>query len=309
MSSLESTASGCSLIGETVLTSDSDSPPKPPPKGRGGWRQGGGRPKGSKGKLESNAKKPRKQKSKAASRCPTPSSAPSLAQPLSDGLPSDQSTSESEDEELERKAQKRAKSTEAQTPPLSPMPDGSSVSAYARWAVQRLSNSECQRICQGPRRIMSFCTGMATEVIVGEATVQALQHCGHKLQLTHVVACELDQRKMKFIKKHFPVYDHYVRDVGCMSKELVLDDRLGEVVPRPKTDALVAGFSCKDISGLTTKPKSERGGHGTSANTLQGILNYLESLPLEERPKLVILENVPGSVMHFALFTLLAVSA
>ena len=193
--------------------------------------------------------------------------------------------------------------------PLNTTPDGSSVTAYARWAAQRLSIDERQRICQAPRRIISFCTGMATEVIVGEALALALQLCGHELQLHHVAACELDERKMKFIQKHFPVYDTYVRDVGCMANERVLDDRLGEVVPRPEADTLVAGFSCKDISGLTMKPKSERGGRGSSANTLQGILNYLESLSPAGRPKLVILENVRGSVTQFALFVHFARSA
>ena len=62
-------------------------------------------------------------------------------------------------------------------------------------------------------------------------------------------------------------------------------------MPRPHVDVLTMGFSCKDISPLTSTPKSDRG-DGSSGISLRAGLDYLHVLALDERPKLVIMENV-----------------
>jgi site-specific DNA-cytosine methylase len=75
-----------------------------------------------------------------------------------------------------------------------------------------------------------------------------------------------------------------------------------DVVPRPLSDILVMGFSCKNISGLNNKPMSERGNSGSSAETLRGLLDYLKALPLQSRPHVLILENVKRLAQHREAF-------
>lgn len=194
-----------------------------------------------------------------------------------DAVPSDQTTSDDDDDEGQ--AQSR--------------PSGSNVGAYARWAVDQVSPEDCARICAKPRGMLSFCTGMATDVIVTDALARALRAKNHELQVRHLAACELKAPKLAFIRRRFNVFEHYFKDVKDMANPTIMDEATQEVVDRPKnSDVLTVGFSCKDISGMTTKPKSERGENGSSAVTLRGTLAYLDALALEERPKLLVIENV-----------------
>ena len=65
----------------------------------------------------------------------------------------------------------------------------------------------------------------------------------------------------------------------------------GVPVKRPVVDLLLRGIVCKDISQLNNKPKSERD-DGVSGGSLNGLLAYINSLRLELRPKLLLLECV-----------------
>ena len=152
-------------------------------------------------------------------------------------------------------------------------------------------------MCQHERSIISLCSGMATEVMVAKALDFGLQICGSRLRLSlsHLAACELNDSKRKFIIKRFPNIKWFFKDVHELKQDFVKDRNTNEEVPRPYSNILVAGFSCKDVSSLTTKPKSERGSLGSSANTLQGIKNYLEALAHHQRPQIILLENVSAS--------------
>lgn len=205
---------------------------------------------------------------------------------------SDQVTSEDEDESAE---------------PCPPGPSGhratgarvsdtcqmkSDVSSFAQWAVDKLLPDERQQVCRRERTLLSFCTGMATEVMVMDALARAFATHDLRLSHRHIACCEKEPAKRQFIQTHMPVFLHYFKDVGDMSRDVIYDERSGQPVERPdNVDVLTVGFSCKDISGLTSKPKSERGKEGSSATTLKGTLAYLDALPLESRPKMLLLEN------------------
>ena len=217
-------------------------------------------------------------------------------------LPEDQATSEEEsDSRQDDHHSGREAASIHSAPPLSsatgPRPRSSNVSAYMDWAVDQLSPSELARI-QEAQRVMSFCTGMATEVIVTTAAVASLRAKNRLLEVRHVASCENAKQKREFLQRRFPMFDFYFNDVAKMSDKYLMDEKTMEVVDRPTCDILTFGFSCKDISGMTPKPKSERGKTGTSAVTLQGALDYLEVLPLEERPEVLLIENAGALLIH-----------
>ena len=117
------------------------------------------------------------------------------------------------------------------------------------------------------------------------------------MEVEHVAGCEVDDKKRALLIQHFAKFGNVFRDVTDMANQYILDEKTHEAVHRPEADVLVTGFSCKDISGLTTKPKSERGDNtGTSANTLRGTLRYIQACAWENRPDMVVLENVRASV-------------
>ena len=183
------------------------------------------------------------------------------------------------------------------SPRGSTRPERSSALGYATWACSRLSALQRSSICARPRRFLSFCSGMASEVLASNAIVAGLDLQGNTLEVQHVAACELDDKKRAFLIQHYPEFGSVFKDVTDMKEPLILDEKSGDPVQRPEADVLVTGFSCKDISGLTTKPKSERGdNNGTSANTLRGTLGYIQACPWADRPNMVVLENAAGSV-------------
>jgi hypothetical protein len=211
-----------------------------------------------------------------------------------DSMPAAQHTSNSEAEETQPLASPVAVAEPSAH--RSPRPEQSSAQGYASWACARLSALQRRNICARPRRFLSFCTGMATEVLAADAIARGLQLQGNTMEVQHVAGCELDEKKRAFLIQHFGEYGSVFRDVTDMANQYVLDEKTHESVLRPEADVLVTGFSCKDISGLTTKPKSERGdNHGTSANTLRGTLRYIQACAWESRPDMVVLENVRAS--------------
>ena len=210
-----------------------------------------------------------------------------------DSMPAAQHTSNSEAEETQPPASPVAEPSAHR----SPRPEQSSAQGYAIWVCARLSALQRRNICARPRRFLSFCTGMATEVLAAYAIATGLQQQGSTMEVQHVAGCELDEKKRAFLIQHFGEYGSVFRDVADMANQYVLDEKTHEAVLRPEADVLVTGFSCKDISGLTTKPKSERGdNNGTSANTLRGTLRYIQACAWENRPDMVVLENVRASV-------------
>merc|ERR1719491_653500 len=77
-------------------------------------------------------------------------------------------------------------------------------------------------------------------------------------------------------------------DVTTLGGKQALDVISGEKRDVPgNADVIIAGFSCKDLSGMNRNRKSLED-MGQSGQTLQGCLDYVASY----RPKAVIFENV-----------------
>ena len=84
----------------------------------------------------------------------------------------------------------------------------------------------------------------------------------------------------------------FVPDNRDLQKEVLTDANGDAVNGRPTVDVLFCGIVGKDISPLSTTPKTERAKDGKSGGSLDGLLSYLRVIPLERRPAFLILECV-----------------
>ena len=168
-------------------------------------------------------------------------------------------------------------------------PDNSGVFAYTRWAGNRLSEDEFQHLvkqAEHPLMVGSLCSGMGTEVLA----LKAVQQLSTKLSFTLAFVCEKDERKLSFLRERHPEAKAF-KDIAVFADPVVRDaDGLSQDVP--PCDVLFGGFSCKDLSGLNTKPMSVQAA-GSTGTTLRGTFDYLDSFSKDDRPRLVFLENVP----------------
>jgi len=248
------------------------------------------KPKDCKAKLKDCKPKLKPCKGTRASRADKPQTQPSHpgANASKRGKKNSQNTEASSESQT-----KRAKSDEQESKPKS-KPKDSSLRGFVRWALQQLPSTWLKGLDNKTISISSLFSGMGTEMMAMEALRDTLEVDSNiRIKASHTFVCEKDRRKLQFLKRHYGRNcDWFFADVAELSKPWAMDDKSGEAVKRPSGQAvMVFGFSCKDLSGLSGKPKSERGPAGTSAETLQGALRYLEALGFEERPELIIVEN------------------
>ena len=177
------------------------------------------------------------------------------------------------------------------------LPLSSGVFDYMSWAVQHVLTA-AEKDSLRPKAattiaIGSMCAGMATEDIALRGIANAmLQHENLNLHITHAFKAEADKDKMIFLRRHSRESGTHFFDDNAALKDSFPHTVDGKQVERPKCTVLLCGIVCKCISGLNTaKPKSERG-DGSSGKALSGLLASLTAMPLEERPKLIVLECV-----------------
>ena len=171
-------------------------------------------------------------------------------------------------------------------PTVKALPKSSGAFDFARWAVSQLTSTEVSLLAQDEEiTIGSVCSGQSTESLAAEA----LSRCVAKFRYTITLLCECDGRKAKHLQKLHPSA-LIVKDVAELAHQLVKDVK-GKLREKPDVKVLFAGISCKGLSGLNNNPESVLG-RGSTGTTLRGLRDYVLSLPLEERPRIIILENV-----------------
>ena len=129
-----------------------------------------------------------------------------------------------------------------------------------------------------PLALGSVCSGMSTETVALEALKRALPSFRYEVKLL----CEIDRKKLRFLKSLHPHAKRYV-DVRSLKHE----DGL------PPVDILFAGISCKSVSRLNMTAESVLSMKGSTGQTLSGLNGYLGALPFEQRPRLLFLETWP----------------
>lgn len=114
----------------------------------------------------------------------------------------------------------------------------------------------------------------------------------------HEASCEVDDKKRDICMRVSPNMRHMYRDVVQLSKGPCYDFVTETIVSPDAVDAVVAGFSCKDLSYLHNanavlrRFHDHRGrrGKGTSSTTFEACADCIE----EWRPSFLLLENVGG---------------
>ena len=112
-------------------------------------------------------------------------------------------------------------------------------------------------------------------------------------RLVHVAACESDVRKRRFIQQCHRPQILFTDVVPLGDSGHGCDALSGQVLPFPRCDVLIVGFSCKDFSTLNNRDRAGKariiedclGTSGVTFNGLKGVLGH-QQVPL------VVTENV-----------------
>lgn len=147
-----------------------------------------------------------------------------------------------------------------------------------------------------PINVATMCSGTESPLIALQLLSKALEKDGQKpITYKHHFSAEIDAMKQGFIERNFHPQILF-RDV----REFIPEDAktaitaYGAEEPIPgKLDMLIAGFVCKDLSRMNTRPKGLDEG-GESADTWWAVYSYADRF----RPSVVLIENV----QHTRLF-------
>ncbi len=145
-------------------------------------------------------------------------------------------------------------------------------------------------------RVGTMCSGSDVPIKALEHLCAALAQQGHDCAFTHEFSVELDETKREWIKKGAKGLKALFADATTMSKDVEWCYLANSNVVIPPVDLLIAGFSCKALSGMNNDAKELRRQMakgawekaGCSGRTLLGIIKYLE----KHRPAVFIWENV-----------------
>ena len=179
-------------------------------------------------------------------------------------------------------------------------PVSSGVFNYVSWLVHhRLSGPERERLRgKSPLTVGSMCSGMGTEDIGLRALHSAMLTCGQDgFEVVSTFKAENDPRKAEFLCRHAAPATQIFSDNSALASTMPVNVK-GQEVERPLcSKILVCGIVCVDISGLTRNPKPVSG-HGKSGVSLQGLLESVRAMRLEDRPDLICLECVARLGQH-----------
>ena len=182
--------------------------------------------------------------------------------------------------------------------PRTALPKSSGVFDYLQWVVTDVLKHDQLEVLKAKAAkatitVGSMCAGMGTEEIVFDGLRRSLQQHGISLQHHSVFKAEKDKAKMAFLQEHYGnAMTTFVWDNHDLHKDTMVDAKGQAVQGRLPVDVLFCGIVCKDISPLSTKPKTERAKEGQSGSSLDGLLRYIRHMPLELRPQCLILECV-----------------
>lgn len=185
------------------------------------------------------------------------------------------------------------------------IPASSGIFDYTAWLMEaQLDEDQRQRLHERVWTYMDFCAGFGTSTVVAEAVRRASQrhalNCeGHCVAITeadpkkrahlhHVLArgCEYNRTSQPMPK---PVIFAANADAGIATLPV---DEAKVAVQLPAPEVCFFGIVCVSISSQTQTPKSLEDLTGSSGVAWAGFLGYLQRLPLQSRPRCLILECV-----------------
>jgi site-specific DNA-cytosine methylase len=179
------------------------------------------------------------------------------------------------------------------------VPFSSGVFDYMEWVVNNiLTDAEKDIVCaKAPLSIGSMCSGMGTEDLACRAIGNAMLRAGRESFKAHsAYKAESDVHKIEFLKRHTTSSTQIFASNSALAQAEAQNVN-NEIVARPTSKVLTAGIVCIDISSMSSTPQAVSG-VGKSGDSLRGLLDSLDSMPLGERPILIILECVPRLAHH-----------
>ncbi len=185
----------------------------------------------------------------------------------------------------------------ASTPRYEVSPVSSGVFDYTRWCVEiGLDATERTKLAsKSPITHGSFCSGMGTEDIAlhGIRTAMLEVACLH-MQVTATFKAESDPKKHEFLlrKKATEATTQFFKENSDLADAKLHDNWAGQEATRPTSKVWTIGIVCKDISPLTTTPKSVSDPAGKSGKAFCGMLQALHALSPQNRPLLIVMECV-----------------
>jgi site-specific DNA-cytosine methylase len=153
---------------------------------------------------------------------------------------------------------------------------------------------------QGAYTFAELCAGTATATMCSEALrrtaagTQSIDLQGHCLFYTE----SSPFKRSAILKVHDNAYAKtrstclMFEKTASLSQEPHVKTVDGTIVEVPVPQILFCGIVCKDVSGLSTTPKSVLDRDGKSGSSFLELNDYLKTTKLERRPQIIILECV-----------------
>ena len=174
------------------------------------------------------------------------------------------------------------------------LPKSSGVFDYVEWIVHtRLEDTERATLSsKSPLVHGEMCVGMASVQFVGAALSRAMLSLGYSsFTFQEVFRCENDTKKLAFLKRHNPAGCKLFNSNSALADPDPVDVE-GTQAPRPTCKTLSCGIVCKDISPLSTTPKSITDRAGKSGLAFHQLFQSLAAMRPQDRPAMLNLECV-----------------
>ncbi|KAF2876522.1 hypothetical protein BDV95DRAFT_674447 [Massariosphaeria phaeospora] len=173
-------------------------------------------------------------------------------------------------------------------PPLSRIED-----IFADMLKRALELGLAKALPDRPINVATMCSGTESPLLALELLSEALRkqnkQTGPSIRVNHRFSAEIDVVKQGYIERNFKPKKLF-RDVREIIPEgaVTATTAFGsEETIDGELDILIAGFVCKDLSGLNNRRKGLRG-DGESGDTWSAIYSYAQRF----RPSIVLVENV-----------------
>ena len=143
---------------------------------------------------------------------------------------------------------------------------------------------------------MDFCVGLGTTLIAHEALRRAMVKHGLSIDGRCNGLTESSKDRREALGRRLESLG-FTAPIKKGNADLIddLSDRL-------LADLLFMGIVCIDISQCSSTPKSLTDPEGSTGASWMEFLAYLEKLPLEDRPKVIVLECVANLGNNRAIY-------
>lgn len=165
------------------------------------------------------------------------------------------------------------------------MPKTSGVFDYAEWLIGKLTDEQRRKLACS-FSYLDLCAGLGTTLIAHEAIQRAMEKHGLRIDGRCNGLTEFSKDRREALGRRLDSLG-FTAPIKKSNADLI-DDSSDWLL----ADLLFMGIVCVDISPCTSTPKSLTDPEGSTGASWMEFLAYLDKLPLENRPKVLVLECV-----------------